>query len=363
MKPVSRPWTGLAHRLTWLLLIIVGTGWAPLAAAAANCSGASGQMSFPDVTILTGQSPAVGTVLATSNPVTITFNCTGLPITTKSPNDYIATVQAGQTLATLDATNVPAGPGIRFKTGVTGVALLVTATPVQASSESGNVNDGPNSQAGYPVGSVTAPGGSTVGSYSGSTSATYVGQLIVTGPITAGTIKANTLIPFWWYISGGSANSSSVKMSAALTLASSAVKNGACSVNTDSQNLTVQLPAAFSAALGTVGATANQTPFSINFTCLSSNQKLVIAMTASNPSTSVTGVVLPTTGTGYASNVGVQILNGSGAAVNVRGSTQTPIAITAGTMSIPYFARYYRTGSPISAGQVSATITFVVTYQ
>ena len=231
------------------------------------------------------------------------------------------------------------------------------------SSESGNVNDGPNSQAGYPVGSVTAPAGTTIGTFSGTTYATYVGQLVVTGPITAGTISANTLIPFWWYISGGSANSSSTKMTASLTLASSLVKNGACSVNTDSQNLTVALPAVGTVALPSVGSTANTTPFNLNFTCQSSSQSLVIAMTTSNPSTTVTGVVLPTTGTGYASNVGVQLLDKNKNAVNVRGTKQTGVPITSGTVSIPYYAQYYRTASPISAGLVSATVTFVVTYQ
>lgn len=353
-------------QLLSLWLLAAGTlGWTPLAAAAANCTAGAATITMPDV-ILPSTTPAVGSEIATSAPVTIVFSCSGLPISTK-PADYIATIQAGQNLAPLDNTNVTAGPGITFKTTITGLALKITASPMQASSQSGNVNDGPNSKAGYPVGSVTAPSGAAVGSYAGAVSATFVGHLMVTGPITVGTgqLSANTLIPFWWYISGGSANSSSVQMSGVnLYLATSTVRTGSCSVNTDSQNLTVTLPNINAAALTSTGATGGKTAFNINLTCKSSSKDVLITMTASNPA-STKGVVLPTSGAGYASNVGVQILNGSSNAVDVSGATSQTVATSSsnGSLSIPYYAQYYQTGSPVAAGQVAATITFVMSYQ
>lgn len=350
-------------RLACWLLLIAAMGWAPLATAA-NCTSSSATMTLPDVTI-TSANMQIGTVLATSSPVTITFSCSGLPVTTSQQADYTATIQAGQSLATLDATNNPAGPGITFKTNITGVALLVTASPVQATSQSGNVNDGPNKYAGYPVGSVTAPGSASQGSYTGTIAETFIGQLIVTGNnVGTGTITGKNLIPFWWYVSGGSQYSSSIALGTYLVLGSSKVRTGSCSVNTNSQNLTVTLPDINAAALVGTGSTGGKTGFNINLTCKSSTKDVYITMTASNPS-STTGVVLPTSGAGYAGNVGVQILNGSGTAVDVSGTTSQLVATSTnnGGLSIPFYAQYYQTGSPVTSGQVSATVTFVMNYQ
>lgn len=343
------------------LLALLSLAWSSLAAAA-NCTSSSATMTLPDVTITSSSMP-IGTVLATSAPVTISFTCSGLPVTTSRPADYIATIQAGQSLATLDATNNVNGPGITFKiSGVNGVALLVTASPTQASSRSGDVADGPNKYAGFPVGSVTAPAGTSQGSYSSTFTETFIGQLVVTGNnVTTGTISGGNLIPFWWYVSGGSQYSSSIALGTYLVLGSSKIKSSSCSVNLDSQNLTVTLPNVTTADLNGSSLTAGKTPFSINLTCKSSSKDIVIAMTASNPATA-TGVILPS-GTGYAGNVGVQILNGAGTAVNVKGGTQTIATSTPnGAYSIPFFAQYYRTGSPATAGQVNATVTFVMTY-
>jgi len=342
------------------LLVLLGLAWSSLAAAA-NCTSSSATMTLPDVTITSSNMP-IGTVLATSAPVTIAFTCTGLPVTTSRPADYIATIQAGQTLATLDATNNVNGPGITFKiTGVSGVALLVTASPVQATSRSGDVEDGPNKYAGYPVGSVTAPAGSSAGSYGGTFTETFIGQLIVTGNnVTTGTIAGKNLIPFWWYISGGSQYSSSISLGTNLVLGSSKIKSSSCSVNLDSQNLTVTLPNITTSALN-ASLTAGKTPFNINLNCKSSNKDIYITMTASNPG-AATGVALSS---GSAGNVGVQILSGGGTAVDVTGTTPQHIATSTpnGAYSIPYYAQYYRTATPVTAGQVSATVTFVMTYQ
>jgi type 1 fimbria pilin len=360
----SYPASRCAQAFIWLLLAVATIGWAPLAAAAANCTTTSQTLTLPDV-IVPSTAVTAGTVLATSSPVTMIFSCSGLPVSTSRPADFNATIQAGQTLATLDSTNNTGGPGITFKlTGVSGLALLVTATPVQATSAGGQVSDGPNSNAGYPVGSVTAPAGAAAGSFTGTVAETFTAQLIVTGPITVGSIQAiNTLIPFWWYIPGGSQDSSSISMNAPLSLATSKVSAGACSVNIASQNLTVVLPSIATSALNGIGTTAGQTPFNVDLTCQSSTKTVLITMTASNPSTTQTGVILPTTGTGFASNVGVQLLNGSGNPVNVRGTAQSEGKAPAGSLSIPYFAQYYQTGTPVTVGQVNATVTFNITFQ
>ncbi|RDI97219.1 fimbrial protein [Dyella solisilvae] len=354
---------GRSRWLAYLVLMVAGCGWSSLAAAA-NCTASSATMTMPDV-VITATNQTVGTVLATSSPVTIAFTCTGLPVTTTRSADYIATIQAGQSLATLDATNNPNGPGITFATNIPGVALLVTASPVQATSLSGNVNDGPNKYAGYPVGSVTAPAGSVQGSYGSTFTETFVGQLIVTSTtVGTGTITGKSLIPFWWYVSGGSQYSSSINMGASLMLANSTIRSGSCSVNTDSQNLSVNLPSIIASAFTGGGAVGSKIPFNINLTCKSASKNVLITMTASNPGPQ-TGVILSTTGSGYANNVGVQVFNNAGTPVDVTGGSSQRIATSTskGPLSIPYTVQYYQTGSPVSAGQVNATLTFVMSYQ
>jgi type 1 fimbria pilin len=343
-----------------LLLAVAAAGWAPLAAAAAAaCTTTTGTLSLPSATV--GPQATVGTLLGSPTSITMIFSCTGLPIGNTTA-DRTTTIQAGDTLATLASTNVPAGPGITFATNLTGIGVLVTATPAD-SSQSGSPSDGPNSLAGYQVGSVVVPAGTPTGTKSGTVTSTYTAQLIVTGPITAtsvGAINANTLIPFWWYVSGGStSDNASQGPIGNLALASSAVTLQACTVSTGSQNLTVTLPTTTSSALTAVGATSGKTAFSISLTCVS-GATASINMTTANPATA-TGVIAPTAGTGFAKNVGIQLLNSSGTAVAFN-SAQTLGATPNGNLSIPYFAQYYVTATPVSAGLVTGTVTFTMSY-
>ena len=151
-----------------LMLVLMATGWAPMAQAAPSCQATSATLSMP-TTVVVQPNDAIGPIDGATGTATIIFNCSGLPAS-KAANDYTATIQAGQTLATLDSSNNTSGPGITFATNVNGLAVLVTATPVQATSKA-CLACGPTSTAGYVPGAVTAPSSAAVGSFSGTVTA------------------------------------------------------------------------------------------------------------------------------------------------------------------------------------------------
>jgi type 1 fimbria pilin len=398
-------WPRRASSLLWLLLPLATLLWAPRAIGAtqtlqaATCTAPAATLALPAASIQ--PNTPVGTLIGTPATTSIIFTCNNLPVSsngkttgTVSTADRTAVIQAGDNLAPLDPTNVPAGPGITFATNLSGIALLVTATPVQASSLSGGNpgNDGPGSLPGYPVGSVTGPtaipekcntshgtttctftcvtasGGSpanTSGCFTGNVSESFTAQLKVTGPLTSasiGSINAIQLMPFWWYIPGGDQDSTSQQISGSvLNLAGgTAVTMQACTINTDSQNKTVTLPAVVTNALTAIGATAGTTQFNINLTC-QSGATASITMTTANQATA-TGVIAPTVGTGFAKNVGVRILNSSSAPITF-GTEQSLGATPSGARSLSYFAQYYVTATPVAAGNVAGTVTFTMAYQ
>lgn len=348
-----------AQLFAWLLLAIASIGWAPLAAAATpNCTSASATLSFPS-TVATPSGVALGSTLATGT-ATITFSCTGL-----SAANLPATIQAGQYLATLDSTNSATGPGITFATGLSGLAVLVNATPVGTSSQSGNASqDGPTSTAGYVPGAVTS-------GTSGTVTAKYTATLITTGPVAPGVIPQINLIPFWWYIPGNKTYGVSVSLNTDLILPSITITAPSCSVSSSSQNIAVTLQPVTAQTLATVGSVAGRTPFSISITgCPASVSKVTTYFNSGATIDATTGNLL---NGGTARNVEVQLLNGTGgnvaalSAIDLTGtnakaqnSSQYSVVGTAATLN--YFAQYIATGGAAGAGSVSTSVTFTIAY-
>lgn len=136
-----------------------------------------------------------------------------------------------------------------------------------------------------------------------------------------------------------------------------------CNVSAGSQNVTVTLPPVASNALGAVGATAGTTRFGINLSGCTSNLGVRASLSTSNPYTPTNGVIAPTTGSGYANGIGIQILKPDGA-TPVTFGTAFPTGTTSGTSyTFSLYARYYRTATPVTPGQVQATATYTLTYQ
>lgn len=132
----------------------------------------------------------------------------------------------------------------------------------------------------------------------------------------------------------------------------------------------VTLPPVVTSTFTAVGATAGQTPFNIQLNCQTAGVSISVALSTSNPQAGATGVIAPTAGAAYAQNVGVQILT-RGTSCNASG---TPAAVTfgapigegatpSGACNLPFAAQYYETASPATAGNVTATATYTLTYQ
>jgi type 1 fimbria pilin len=356
----------------WLTLALASLGWAPLAAAASspNCTASSATLSLPSSISILPNAPT-GPISGATGTATITFNCSGLPATTSHSADYTAVIQAGQYLATLDTTNNVNGPGITFATNITGLALLVTATPVQATSNA-CLACGPTSTAGYVPGSVVAPSSSKQGAYSGTVTANYTGQLVKTiaGAISPGTITAINLIPFWWYIPGGSVDSTSLTLNASLNLGAITVTVPACTISSGS-NFTVTLPTVTTSALSASGKIAGTTPFSISLSGCPSGVSVATSVFSGGNVDAATGNLK---NGGVATNVEVQLLNGSGSsnaaaysAINLSQTTASTqnsglYNIVGNAAKLNYYAQYYAIGAA-TAGSVQSSVQYTITYQ
>lgn len=365
-------------RLFFLLsLVIASIGWAPLAAAATiptscTASTSSATLSMPSSVSIQPNAP-IGAISGATGTASITFTCTGLPVTTSSSADYTAVIQAGQYLATRDSTNKVNGPGITFATNITGLAILVTASPVQATSNS-CLACGPTSTAGYVPGQVQAPSGTKQGQYSGTVSANYTGQLVKTiaGAISPGTINAISLIPFWWYIPGSSnsAYSTSLNLNASLNFAAMTVTVPACTVTAGS-NFTVTLPTVAASALATSGQVAGTTPFSIALSGCPNGVSVATNVFSGGTVDASTGNLK---NSGGAANVEVQLLNGAGSsnaanysAINLSQTTASAqnsglYNIVNNAVTFNYYVQYYATGAA-TAGTVQSSVQYTITYQ
>lgn len=190
--------------------------------------------------------------------------------------------------------------------------------------------------------------------------ATFTAQLVKTGPIAPGTVSSINLLQFF------DRNSNFTGASAAfgtLVLNPVIVNVSSCTVSTSKKNFAVPLPTVSASALnGTGQPVAGTTPFNIQYTC-NAGSSLYITLDTNTPGTAA-GVILPpascTTGT-PAANVAVRLLKGDQQPVNF-GIAQPLGSSPSGTLTIPYYAQYYATGSPVGAGAVCATATFTMSY-
>lgn len=358
LSPISR-------RMLWLLVLTLGALSARPASAqtwpACTASPTSSTITLAGVTV--PPTTPNGTLLGSPTTVSVVFDCTSMFQNYGLPN---ATIQAGN-LAPFSTTATAPNGGIMYTTNVPGIDVELTATPTQAS----DAGDGPGGVPGWPIGTITnncsyqRQGGKHGGyTYScnppATLTTTFTAQLVKVGTVTPGTVQISApLMQFTNYTYG---YTNSANYYASLYLGAVTVSTPACSVNTASQNLTVTLPTVFASTLTAVGSTANRTPFNVTLSC-SASSTASITMSTSTPYQNSQGIVAPATGAGFASNVGVQLLDGSGNPVQFDTSMTAGNTSAGSTLSIPFYAQYYRTGTPVSAGKVSATVTFTMSYQ
>lgn len=312
--------------------------------AHADCyynSGAAATISFaPPATIAVSPDTAVGTVLWTSAPVApanpLVLNCSG--------------------------TN---GSGIANSMGLTPLSGTLFPTGIPWLSYQVLYPDTSHILQPYPNEPVTGGNGTAV-----TFGTSYALQLVVTGPVTNGGTLSGQL-GVWQmiyytcaqYNNGGNCPTPQLvpAMHTLATFNTSGVTfvPGTCKAAVDPTVVT--LPTVYASAFSGAGTATGQTPFNVQLTC-SGKVNLAITLATSNPQAGATGVIAPTSGPGYAQNVGVQLLDGSGNPVSF-GTAISAGQTAIGPFNIPFSARYYQTGANASAGKVTATATYTLTYQ
>jgi type 1 fimbria pilin len=135
-----------------------------------------------------------------------------------------------------------------------------------------------------------------------------------------------------------------------------------CDVDPGSVSKTVTLPNVTTAQFTGPSSTAGNTPFNLHLINCPSNRAVFITLDSSNAQPDATGVIAPS-GSGYASGVGVQILQANGTTPVTFGTTFQTGTISGSTYDINLNARYYQTGTPLSGGTVKAVATYTLNYQ
>ncbi|MGX5011158.1 fimbrial protein [Enterobacter asburiae] len=143
-------------------------------------------------------------------------------------------------------------------------------------------------------------------------------------------------------------------------LASSAVSTAACSVT---QSL---IPVFMGQVLKTrfngVGSYSDEVGFKVPLNC-DAGSKVNITLDGMKDGSGAPGVIAltpPASGVS-ASGVGLQVLY-AGVPVNLGSAISAGTASSAGSMEIPFTARYYQTTGSVTAGTANATATFTMTY-
>ncbi|WEN15215.1 fimbrial protein [Rhodanobacter sp. AS-Z3] len=136
-----------------------------------------------------------------------------------------------------------------------------------------------------------------------------------------------------------------------------------CVVNVNGNTTsTVTLPTVMTGAFTGAGTVAGTTPFTIALTGCDNNATAAnMAFTAGTNVDSTTGNLKNATSGG--ANVQIQLLNSSNAAINTSTNTNAPtISISGGAGSTALKAQYIATAAATSAGLVTSSVGFTLTY-
>lgn len=310
--------------------------------ARADCVGdvsQPGSITFaPPATITLPNSLPVGTILWTSSPITPvnspTLFCSG------TTNSGIQNNIAGQPSGgddTLFSTNVP---GLSYRLLQPDASNPLHAYPNQAIAQG-------------------------VVQFNASTAL----QLVVTGSITPGSSMSGGQFAQWnvdlCNFHNGACRGNQVTPSPVVVFNTSSITFAAPACTVVNNNLTVTLPTVYASAFPTTGTgtTTGQTPFNVQLNC-SAGTSVSVTLAPGTPAyTGALGVLTNTAGSGYAGNVGVQLFKDSRCAQPVVFGTAIPEGPTSSTMNLPFCASYYQTGTTVTAGRVTATATYTLTYQ
>jgi type 1 fimbria pilin len=327
-----------------LLLIAVAcvprTAWA----VCWYTDGAATTVTFNAGTITLTPSTTIGSVLWTSNTASPAnppvLDCANNPTNWGITNTIAAQPAAGSTL-------YPTGiPGISYRLLHPDNTNLLVAYPTANADPSGTYSVTSNLQLVY-TGPYLPPNNSTL-----------------TGQLSQWMVDICT-----WVKNKGNWNCVGTAPQPVETFNINAIikiQVPTCNIDPGSVNKVVTLPNVTTAQLA-ASQTPGSTPFSLKLVSCPVGQKIFINLDTANPQTGVTGVIAPTMGGGYATNVGVQILKADGT-TPVTFTSDPNQAIYTGAASgsnyaINLYARYYRTSTPVSPGNVQGIATYTLNYQ
>lgn len=150
-----------------------------------------------------------------------------------------------------------------------------------------------------------------------------------------------------------------------ITINGNIVANTCTITGTSGKNVTVTLPTVGTAALATAGQTAGATPFAISLSsCPAGLNKAQTRFEVGPTVDPATGNLLNSTASGSATNVEVQLLNNTFQAINVTTNTNSQLVpISSGAATMNYYAQYIATGGASTAGTVSTSVQYSMTYQ
>lgn len=140
------------------------------------------------------------------------------------------------------------------------------------------------------------------------------------------------------------------------------IRTESCDVlnNTINVSLGTVWPGLFSSA--SAGGVTPEVPFSVELNCdAGANVNIRIDGTADN--SQAAGVIEISSGAeGQATGVGIQILKGDTSPVILGQQWAVTPSASEGSLSIPFFARYYLNGQTLSSGAANGTATFTMIY-
>ncbi|CAI2065766.1 type 1 fimbrial protein [Serratia fonticola] len=141
-----------------------------------------------------------------------------------------------------------------------------------------------------------------------------------------------------------------------------AITNDACTVTNNVTNpLTVTLGTVSSGAFKNAGDTAAPTKFYIDLTNCPSTVTSTKVVFDGTPDSNVADILGLTQVSGVATNVGIQITDKKEVVVPLR-TASSAYAMTAGSNSLEFVARYYATDATVGAGSANATSNFTILY-
>lgn len=188
-----------------------------------------------------------------------------------------------------------------------------------------------------------------------------IGPITQTGALTSGLYST-------YYLDGDGPNLPA--LTSRLNANGIIITNPTCIYRDNTDGQTVELDKVGARELTGVGSVAKQKDFWLKLSCNGGNTKdqklnLTFAYTP-DPNAGTNGVMKNTTGTGYATGVGVQILKEDATTKVKNGDKLLVTTVTKNTASNPQLklkAQYYQTATQVTAGKVFTTATVTISYE